>query len=93
MLSNDSPVTAWTAAVTSASSGFSISDAISLFVLVAVITLVLVVVLGMRPRRSPGTLSAHSNEIKKAAAADVAAIEEDDKYVSPDAPGRDEDEL
>ena len=93
MIYSVSPVTAWTAAVTSASSSFSISDAISLFVLVAVIALVVVVVLGMRPRRSQGTVSAHTAEIKRAAAADVAAVEEDNKFVRSDAPGRDEDEL
>jgi len=90
MIYSVSPVTVRAAAVPSASSGFSFSDAISLFVLVAVIALVVVVVLGMRPRRS-GTLSAHSAEIKRAAAADVAAIEEDDKFVSPEAPRRYED--
>lgn len=31
--------------------------------------------------------------IKDAAAADVARVEEDDKYFGPNAPGRDEDDL
>ena len=32
-------------------------------------------------------------EMKRAAAADVAEVEEDDPYFDPDGPGRDRDEL
>jgi hypothetical protein len=32
-------------------------------------------------------------KIKRAAAADVAAVEEDDKYFRPDSPGKQEDDL
>ena len=51
-----------------------------------------------RPRRNVslvrtvGTESAHDQQIKREAAADVAAVEEDDKYFEPDPPA-DEDEL
>lgn len=80
-------------AATSASSGFSISNAIKLFIIVALIALVIVIVLAVRLRRAGGPGSGHAEEIKRAAAADVEAIEEDDKFVSPDAPGRQEDDL
>jgi hypothetical protein len=74
-------------------SGISISSAIALFLIIALIALVVVIVLGLWMWRSPGLRSAHARRIKEAAAADVAAIEEDDKFVSPDAPGRQEDDL
>jgi len=32
-------------------------------------------------------------ELKRAAAADVARIEQDDKYFGPDSPGSEEDDL
>ena len=42
--------------------------------------------------RTRGPESARQAEVEKDAAADVAAIEQDDKYFSPDAPAN-EDEL
>jgi hypothetical protein len=71
----------------------TISDAIALFLVIALIALVVVIVLGIRMRQWPGPLSAHQRKIRDAAAADVAAIEEDGNFVSPDAPGRQEDDL
>jgi hypothetical protein len=35
----------------------------------------------------------HTEEIKRAAAEDVARVEEDDKYFDPDSPGDQEDAL
>jgi hypothetical protein len=43
--------------------------------------------------RDRGTESPEQDEVKREAAADVAAVEQDDKYFSPDAPGDDQDEL
>jgi len=40
-----------------------------------------------------GHHNAKFDEIKRAAAADVAQIREDDKYFSPDGPGNEEDDL
>ena len=42
--------------------------------------------------RQRGPESAHQQEIEREAAADVATVEQDDKYFSPDAPA-DQDEL
>ena len=42
--------------------------------------------------RTSGSESEHDREIKEAAAADVAEVEQDDKYFGPDEPA-DEDEL
>lgn len=80
-------------AATSTKAGFNMSDAVAVFVVVVAIALVMVIVLGMRPRNSPGLRSARSDKIKDAAARDVEAIEEDDKYFRPDAPGHQEDDL
>jgi hypothetical protein len=80
-------------AAASAKTGFSVSGAVVLFIVIAVLALLVVSLLGIRMRRSPGLLSPHRERIKEAAAADVAAIEEDGKFVSPDAPGRHEDDL
>ncbi len=80
-------------AATSTKSGFDASDAIAVLVVIVVIALVMVIVLGMRPRRSTGLGSAKTERIKRAAAEDVEAIEEDDKYFRPDAPGHVEDDL
>lgn len=47
-----------------------------------------------RPRSllaRPGRDSAYGEAIKKAAAADVARIEEDDKYFDPHSPGNQDD--
>jgi hypothetical protein len=74
-------------------SGLSISSGIVLFLILALIALVVVIVLGMWMWRSPGQRSARTRRIQDAAAADVAAIEEDDKFIRPDAPGRQEDDL
>lgn len=41
----------------------------------------------------PGRDSPRSEEIKRAAAADVARVEEDRKYFSPESPGNQEDDL
>jgi hypothetical protein len=79
--------------VTLNASGMSISEGILLFLILALAALVAVIVLGIWMWRSPGVRSAHAQRIKEAAAADVAEIEEDDKLVSPDAPGRQEDDL
>jgi UPF0716 family protein affecting phage T7 exclusion len=79
--------------VTPIASGISISGAIGLFLTIALIALVVVIVLGFWLWRTTGLRSAEARRIKEAAAADVAAIEEDDKFVSPDAPGRQEDDL
>ncbi len=79
------------AALTAA--GASINRAIALFIVIALIALLVVIVFSMRTWRMPGLRSARSRRIKEAAAADVAAIEEDDALVSPDAPGREEDDL
>jgi hypothetical protein len=49
-----------------------------------------------RPRRlvaQPGHDSRRSEQIKRAAAADVARVEEDDKYFDPQSPGDQEDDL
>jgi hypothetical protein len=52
---------------------------------------------GQGPPRSlvaqPGHDSRRSEAIKKAAAADVARVEEDDKYFGPQSPGDQEDDL
>ncbi|HUK67825.1 MAG TPA: hypothetical protein VLW50_03560 [Streptosporangiaceae bacterium] len=80
-------------AATSTKAGFNLSDAVALFVIVVAVALIMVIVLGMRPRNSPGLRSSQSDKIKEAAARDVEAIEEDDKYYRSDAPGRQEDEL
>jgi hypothetical protein len=80
-------------AATSIPAGFSINGAIAVFITIAVIALIVVTVFGVRSRRAGGLRSAHSEEIKRAAAADVAAIEEDDEFFRPDAPGRQEDDL
>ncbi|HEY2441964.1 MAG TPA: hypothetical protein VGI31_02410 [Streptosporangiaceae bacterium] len=94
MASNLSQVSAW-AAASSGSSGFSAGDVV---LIVIVVVLVLVVVgrysrrLALRPRRF-GPLSARDEAVKQAAAADVAALEQDARGVSPDAPGVQQDEL
>jgi predicted lipid-binding transport protein (Tim44 family) len=80
-------------AATIIASGMSISNAIALFIVIALIALIVVIVLAIRMWHSPGLRSARAQRIKEAAAADVAEIEEDDAFVSPDAPGRHEDEL
>jgi hypothetical protein len=59
-----------------------------LIVIVAAV-LVLALVGWMLARMSPG----RSRRIQEAAAADVAAMLEDTKLVSPDAPGNHEDDL
>jgi hypothetical protein len=49
-----------------------------------------------RPRSllaQPGRDSPRNAAIKRAAAADVARIEEDDKYFGPESPGSQEDDL
>jgi hypothetical protein len=43
--------------------------------------------------RDSGRDSRTSEEIKRAAAADVARVEEDDKYFGPDSPGNQDDDL
>ena len=79
-------------AITSATTGFSVADAIGLFIVIVVIALVVVVVLALRPPRA-GTRPARLERIKRAAEEDVEAIEEDNNFISPDAPGRQEDDL
>ena len=52
--------------------------------------------LGRRPRSllaRPGRDSPRGAEIKRAAAADVKRLEEDDKYFGVNAPGNQEDDL
>jgi hypothetical protein len=42
---------------------------------------------------NPGHDSRRAEEIKRAAAADVARVREDDKYFGPDSPGDQDDDL
>ncbi|MBV9384783.1 MAG: hypothetical protein JOY82_18680 [Streptosporangiaceae bacterium] len=51
--------------------------------------------LGLRPRRlvRTGRDRPRIERIKEAAAADVARVEEDDKYFGSDAPARQDDDL
>jgi hypothetical protein len=65
--------------------------------LVAVVVIIATVVLlaGRRPqaRVRSGWLASRERQVKDAAAEDVAAIREDAKDVSPDAPGNHTDDL
>ncbi len=87
------PLTAAPRAPAPVASEVTISNGIVLFIVIALIALIVVIIVGLRMRHSPGLRSAHSERIKEAAAADVAAIEKDDDFFSPDAPGRQEDDL
>lgn len=94
MASNLSQVSAWAAAAPG-SSGLSTADVVLIVILVVV---VLVLAgrfsrrLALRPRRF-GPLSARDEAVKQAAAADVAALEQDARGISPEAPGVQQDEL
>ncbi len=74
-------------------SGVTIGDWIVISLVILLIAVAAAIVLGVLMLRSPGLRPASTQRIKEAAAADVAAIEEDDTAVSPDAPGRQEDDL
>ena len=71
-------------------------DVIVVLVAVVVMTLLMVTQLRRRLTLGPwraGPPSVRSETIKESAAADVAAIEQDAKLVSPDAPGNHQDDL
>jgi hypothetical protein len=89
--------TAWTAA-SAASPGSTLPEAIIFVAIAVVAVLVILVMLGRASQRLAlpsrlGRRSARDEGIKRAAAADVAAMEEDAKFISPDAPGVQEDDL
>ena len=81
------------AATASAPSGLSVTGAIVLFVLGVVIIVVVAVLLGRRPVRTTLRRSRRQEKIQRAAAADVAAVQEDNKFFRPDGPGKAEDDL
>jgi hypothetical protein len=90
----------WFAVTASAIPGLNVHIVGVILLLIGVVGLLLPMVSGPRTLRSvnpwlrpSGHDSPRLDEIKRAAAADDARIEEDDKFFDPDGPGRREDDL
>ena len=78
-----------TSAIAAASSGFTVRDAVVIFVVVIVVLAVLVSLVGRRTRRlafRPRVRSAHSQRIRRAAGLDVEAIERNKEFPEGEAP-------
>jgi hypothetical protein len=80
----------------STSSGFTLGDAITIFVLVIVALLILFAFIGRRSRRltyRPRVQTEHDREVLEAAEEDVEAIEDNSWVTRRDIPGSREDDL
>jgi hypothetical protein len=79
------------------SSGFTWGDALTIFILVVVALLVLVAFVGRRSRRlsyqAHPVQSEHDYEFRRAAEADIEAVEDEGGPIRRDIPGSREDDL
>jgi hypothetical protein len=77
----------------------SATGVIVLVVILFVLAVVIIAVRWRRPRRlvlrrpRPTPPGSYEARIRRAAQADIEAVEEDDKYFSPDNPGQQQDDL
>jgi hypothetical protein len=77
----------------------TVTGVIVLAVIAFVLVVVIVAVRWRQPRSlvlrrpRPAPPGSHEAVIRRAAEADVEAVEEDDQYFSPDAPGQQQDDL